>query len=130
MNESRQLKNKAERESFLENYRAWELWKEMPELELKFYRYAIISTGAVIIATEYVSTYHDWQTKTYKDRTEVKYHLILLPSDKFYSNSTYRYPGKEYRHFELEGISKSNLVRYLTETKPNIESWLIEESGK
>ena len=39
-----QLKNKAEREKFLESYREWELWKEIPELELKFYRYAFVST--------------------------------------------------------------------------------------
>lgn len=47
-----QLKNKAEREKFLENYKSWGLWKEVPELELKFYRYEF-PNGTVLIATEY-----------------------------------------------------------------------------
>lgn len=48
------LKNKQERENFINNYKAWGVWKEVPELNLKFYRYEL-PTGAVIIVTEYMT---------------------------------------------------------------------------
>lgn len=60
-----QLKNKNEREKFLCNYKAWELWKEIPELELKFYRYEF-PNGTVLIATEYACMkFANWGPKGY-----------------------------------------------------------------
>ena len=122
------LKNKTQREKFLGNYKKWGLWKEIPELELKFYRYAIISTGSVIIATESVTDQYSWNKKCYKPGTDVKYHLILSANDSYLpGDSTWRPAACEYRHFELDGISITSLVKYLTSVNPNIEDWLLED---
>ena len=52
------LKNQTERKEFLNNYKAWELFKEIPEIEVKLYRY-VFPNGTVIIATEYASFAYD-----------------------------------------------------------------------
>lgn len=43
--------NKEERMSFLKDYTKWQLYKEVPEFDLKFYK-ANLSNGTYIIATE------------------------------------------------------------------------------
>lgn len=53
-----QLKNKIERENFLKNYKSWELFKEIPEIEVKLYRY-VFPNGTVIIATEHAIFVYD-----------------------------------------------------------------------
>lgn len=115
-----QLKNKAERERFLENYKAWELWKEIPEIEVKLYRYAFISTGAVIIATEYPSfKYAGFGVKgaEYTKSTDVKYHLILRNGDSYTSG----YFSNSYKLYNPCGDSKSSIIDYLTKIKPEVE---------
>lgn len=108
-----QLKNKAEREKFLENYKAWELWKEIPELELKFYRYAFVSTGAVIIATEYpCRNFVDFRQGhcLYEKGVSVEYSLILREGDSFKPKS---YSESEFLYYKPEGERKSTLLEYL-----------------
>ena len=112
-----QLKNKTQREEFLNNYRTWELWKEIPELELKFYRY-VFPNGTTIIATEYACMVFDgWHKATkYKKSTSVKYHLLLSDSDN------YKIPYEEhaYRVYNPTGDSKTAIIEYLTKTKPEV----------
>ena len=112
------LKNKAERERFLEEYRSWELWKEIPELELKFYR-KVLPNGTQIIATEHACMVFDsWHNKVskYKKSTSVKYHLLLSDGD----NYKVQYEEHAYRVYNPSGDSKSAIDEYLTKTKPEV----------
>ncbi len=113
-----QLKNKAERERFLENYRSWGLWKEIPELELKFYRKEL-PNGTRIIATEYAYMRFEGFDKggyVYKKDDSVKYHLLLSKTD----NYNERYSVNEFRLFNPSGNSKSSIIEYLMKTKPEV----------
>lgn len=112
------LKNKKQREEFLNNYRNWELWKEIPELDLKFYRYRL-PNGTVIIATEYACMkFADYRNGhfEYEKSTSVRYHLILSEADKYkieHSNTAYKY-------YNPSGDSISSIIQYLAETKPEV----------
>ena len=109
-----QLKNKAQREEFLDNYRSWELWKEIPELEVKLYRYAFINTGAVIIATEYpCQKFADYRVGSfeYKKGTNVNYSLILREGDSF--KTQYSYFDNDFMYYKPTGERKSTLLEYL-----------------
>lgn len=113
-----QLKNKIEREKFLENYREWELWKEVPELELKFYRF-ILPNGTVIIATEYACiklTSFEGHKCCYGKAVAVIYHLLLSDGDKFKNTC---YVG-DYKFYNPSGDRKSTIIKYLTDTKPEV----------
>ncbi len=114
------LKNKAERERFLENYRNWELFHEVPELELKFYRYTF-PNGTVIIATEYAcmkfADYTSQHHFVYEKSAAVRYHLILDEKDKFDTG----YSDTAHKLYNPSGDSKSTIIEYLTKTKPDIE---------
>ena len=103
------LKNKQERENFINNYKAWGVWKEVPELNLKFYRYEL-PTGAVIIVTEYM-TYIGYK-KTYV--TSKKFCLILPEDDEYTKEHTY---GAEYlrtytRRNPCASIKRAHAVKY------------------
>ncbi len=115
-----QLKNKTEREQFLANYKTWGIWKEIPELKLKFYRYEL-PNGTVIIATEYACMefvdYTPQHHFKYKKSTAVRYHLILDKKDKFDTG----YSDTSYKLYNPSGDSKSSIIDYLTKTKPEIE---------
>lgn len=113
-----QLKNKGERERFLEEYRSWELWKEIPELELKFYR-KVLPNGTVIIATEHACmVFANWGPNgcKYKKSRSVKYHLLLAESDGYKP----QYLEHEFRLYNPTGDSKTAIVEYLTKTKPEV----------
>lgn len=113
-----QLKNKTQREEFLNNYKAWELWKEIPELELKLFRKGL-SNGTVIIATEHACMKFIAFTKTeakYKKSTSVKYHLLLSDKD----NYKVQYEEYAYRVYNPTGDSKTAIINYLTATKPEV----------
>ena len=121
-----QLKNKAERERFLENYKNWELMHEVPELELKFYRYTF-PNGTVIVATEYANmkvVRYDGHKGIYEKSTDVRYHLILSEGDNF-KNSCFIF---EYKLYEPSGNSKSSIIEYLTKTKPEIKDTAGEKN--
>ena len=114
-----QLKNKVERERFLEEYKDWELWKEIPELELKFYR-KVLPNGTVIIATEHACMRFDSfspRGNKYKKARDVKYHLLLAKDDEY----KVEYLEHAYKLYNPSGDSKTAIVEYLTKTKPDIE---------
>ena len=113
-----QLKNKKEREGFLEEYNSWELWKEIPELELKFYR-KVLPNGTQIIATEHARMVFDHFSPSgskYKKSRTVKYHLLLSDNDGY----KVEYFEHEYRLYNPTGDSKTAIVEYLTKTRPEV----------
>lgn len=112
-----QLKNKTERDNFLTDYRSWELWKEIPELEIKLYR-KVLPNGTAIIATEHACMVFDGWRKVskYKKSTMVKYHLLLSDGD----NYKVSYEEHAYRMYNPSGDSKSSIIEYLTKTKPEV----------
>ena len=113
-----QLKNKTQREEFLEKYRNWELWKEIPEIEVKLYRHKF-ENGTGIIATEYASMrFAGWEkgSSYYEKGTDVNYHLILAEGDSF--KTEYRHANKFY---SPSGDGKSTIIKYLTETRPEVQ---------
>ena len=115
-----QLKNKKQREEFLENYKSWELWKEIPELELRFYR-KVLSNGTVIVATEYASmkiANYDGHKAIYKKSNDVIYHLILSDNDNY--KVSYSYVLYEHKLYSPTGDSKTSIINYLTTTKPEV----------
>ena len=112
------LKNKTERENFLKNYKSWELFKEIPEIEVKLYRY-VFPNGTAIIATEHaIFTYDRFESgrSYYKKITAVKYHLILSETDD-YRNSTFL---NEYKLYNPTGDSFTTIVKYLTVRRPEV----------
>lgn len=114
------LKNRTEREQFLENYKSWEFWKEIPELELKFYRYTF-PTGTVIIATEYACIrWADYDNVNHrhihKKGVDVNYHLILSESETFKK----QYSETAYKFYNPSGDGRSSIIEYLTKTNPEI----------
>ena len=114
-----QLKNKTEREKFLEDYRSWELWKEIPELELKFYRKSL-SNGTVIIATEYACMKFlnfNRGNFEYEKSTGVNYHLLLDSSETFKAQYS---DENSFKFYNPSGDRKGSIIEYLTKVKPEV----------
>ena len=108
----RQLRNKKEREAFLENYQQWGVWKEIPELRVQFYKYDL-PNGARIIAQTYVHppvSYLSYKKDTY---VIAEYALIVPKGDDF--KGSY---GQEYTFYRPNGASKTVIIDYLTAKKP------------
>ena len=117
------FKNKKEREEFLKHYELWELWKEIPEIEVKLYRYAFIKTGAVIVATEYSKMeFASFGAKgaEYKKARDVKYHLFLREGDSGYRCD---YIPNEYKLYNPAGDSKSAIIDYLAKVRPEDDEY-------
>ena len=108
----RQLRNRNEREAFLEAYQKWGVWKEIPELRVQFYKYDL-PNGARIIAQTYVHP----PVSYYKHRTEeyivAEYALIVPEGDDFHGAY-----GQEYTYYRPNGASQTVLIEYLTAKKP------------
>lgn len=112
------LKNKTEREEFLDNYKSWELFKEIPEIEVKLYRY-VFPNGTAIIATEHASFTYDRSENgrtIYKKITAVNYHLLLSETDDFSGGTFFN----EYKCYNPTGDSKSAIIKYLTVKRSEI----------
>ena len=112
------LKNQAQRKEFVENYKKWGLWFEVPELEMKYYRF-ILPDGTQIIVSKYKNRYYDYLSKTNKERYLVHYHLVVSENIKW-PNTSYT-GGNEFKRFSPNGCGISTIVKYLTDTKPEIE---------
>lgn len=94
------FKNDTERAAFLSDYTKWELFKEVPELTLRFFRVQL-TDKTYIIATEY--EYH-----TYKDKFEKSVIRCLInPQDK---NS--RYSPSNDTHSTLVDHLRTNKLGY------------------
>ncbi len=101
------LKNRTERENFIKNYGKWGVWKEIPELKLKYYRY-MLPNGAYIIITEYSISIPYRQTT----QENIKYHLLLSKTDEYRDNY-----GQCYTDFDPDGCSLNKIVDYLTKNR-------------
>lgn len=117
----RQLRNKKEREDFLENYQQWGVWKEIPELRVQFYKYDL-PNGARIIAQTYVHppvSYLSYKKDTY---VIAEYALIVPKGDDFHGAY-----GQEYTYYRPGGASKTVIIDYLTAKKPLVH---FEPNGR
>ena len=113
----RQLRNKQEREAFLENYACWGVWKEIPELRVRFYKYDL-PNGARIVAQTYVHPPISYIPGRNQEYTVAEYALLLPEGDDFRGQY-----GQEYTFYSPNGASKSTLIAYLTEKKPWVASY-------
>lgn len=112
------LKNKAEREKFIKDYKSFELFKEIPEIEVKLYRKEL-NNGAVIIVTEYQSYVYSFEDNEYRKCSTVQYHLILPQEDEYQKNTYY---GKnEFSTYKPSGHSIGTIIDYLTKNRDLIE---------
>lgn len=115
----RQLRNKQEREAFLENYACWGIWKEIPELRVRFYKYDL-PNGARIVAQTYVHPPIPHIPDRNQEYMVAEYALLLPEGDDF--RGQYEY-GHEHTFYRPNGASKSTLIAYLTEKKPLVVSF-------
>ena len=113
----KRLRNKQEREAFLDNYARWGIWKEIPELRVRFYKYDL-PNGARIVAQTYVHppiSYLSYQKEEY---TVAEFALLLPKGDEFRGQY-----GQEYTFYRPNGASKTAIIAYLTETKPMVADY-------
>ena len=109
------MKNKAEREQFLKNYKEWEKLDSYPLLGLEFYRH-VFRNGATVIVTEYQRARGDGTQYTVS-----KYHLILLEDDgydPFGMNSGHA--PSEFLTYTLEGCGITTIVDYMTKKRDEV----------
>lgn len=96
------LKNKEAREKWLDSYNDWGVWLEVPQLELKVYKFTFANGHSV-----FVSLSHFFNDMTYnKDKrcTLIRYHLINDKVD----------------FFDLSGVAKTYVLNYMTEKSKEI----------
>lgn len=110
------LKNKQERELFLNSYTQWEEWKTIPELGLTFYRWQF-ENGDTFIVTEYQLPI----TKYNSLFVGQKYHLLLNKNNHGKTDNHIYYP-EEFFHYSPNGSGMSTLIEYLTKNRDNLES--------
>ena len=108
------LKNKAEREAFIEDYRRWDIWHSIPEFDFRIYGY-IFQNKAMITVTEY-KEYHAWK-KEYV--TNHRYCLILPENDDYVDSSSVC--GEDYhKTYTPKGCGMGTVVDYMTKNKSGI----------
>lgn len=110
----RPLRNKQEREDFLAHFENWGVWKEIPELRVRFYKYDL-PNGARIVAQTYVHPPIKYLSYSQEERTVAEYALLLPPDDDYRGKY-----GQEYTFYRPNGASKSTIIDYLTEKKPMV----------
>ena len=110
----KRLRNKQEREAFLDNYARWGIWKEIPELRVRFYKYDL-PNGARIVAQTYVHPPISYLSYKKEEYTVAEFSLLLPKGDEFRGQY-----AQEYTFYRPNGASKTTIVAYLTETKPMV----------
>ncbi len=110
----RPLRNKQEREDFLAHFENWGVWKEIPELRVRFYKYDL-PNGARIVAQTYVHPSIKYLSYSQEEHTVAEYALLLPPDDDYRGKY-----GQEYTFYRPNGASKSTIIDYLTEKKPMV----------
>ena len=119
------LKNKTERERFVNDYKDWtnnrgnrlDVWKSVPKLGLTFYRYAF-ANKAVLIVTEYMEykTIYEGYKPCGKDYVTRHKLCLILPENDEYSDS-FVMGGIYHRTYTLDGCSMGTVVDYMTKNK-------------
>lgn len=89
------LKNNDQRKAFIENYREWPVWLEVPETQETYYRYDF-PDGSSIVVKEY-KRWKEWfaNNKYYSDKTPDSFdntYYLLKPGYHYFhdcqSNAT------------------------------------------
>lgn len=110
------LKNKQEREQFLNSYTQWEEWKTIPELGLTLYRWQF-ENGDTFLVTEYEIPI----TKYSRHLVGQKYHLLLNKNNHGKTDKYMPYPETFYK-YNPNGCGMSTLIEYLTKNRDNLKS--------
>lgn len=94
------LKNNDQRRAFLESYRSWPVWFDVPQAEETYYRYILPDSSAIVIC-EY-KQYVEWKKKYTDENPESVYQMGFLLE-----------PG--YHHLHDCKASDTELVKKLME---------------
>lgn len=107
--ETVRFNNNDEREKFLKDYLSWELFAEVPELTLKFYR-AKLSDESYVVATRSEFNYSQTFSNFYNsDPTRIDVDVKYTLFD----------PNNKYSRYLLSGISKTSIIEHLRSKKLN-----------
>lgn len=90
------LKNEKARKTWLDGFRSWGVWLEVPQVDKTFYRFDF-ANGAALIA-EISAGYNDWYDGSVHEYERVEYSLIDDKHPKFNSH----------------GISNTEVIKWLT----------------
>ena len=106
------MKNKTEREEFLHNYKAWDLFAVIGGIGLRFYQ-VTLANGAKIVATENeVIRYNDERS------VSVRYRLLLPETEDYSPYDVHSgISTNEFKTYSPTGHSVSQIVDYLTKRK-------------
>lgn len=97
------LRNKAEREQFLDGYKLWGVWLSVPELDLICYKYKFANGDELVVTESYCycsDCYNDD-----KKVLQVRYHLRDNDKRNF---------------FDLSGTAKTYVLEYMTNKSKEI----------
>lgn len=78
------LRNKEERERWLNEFRNWGVWLDVPEASKKFYRYDLRNGCSIIV--EVGAAYSDWTNGTVKEYEQTTYAIIDEKHQKYNSS--------------------------------------------
>lgn len=95
--EKLELKNKAAREAWLNDFRSWGVWLEVPELSVKYYRYEF-RNGAAITVTVGLEYWDAWST-----RKGIAHERIV-----------YTIQDDQHEKFAIDGVSKTYVLDWLS----------------
>lgn len=97
------LRNKEERERWLNSFRNWGVWLDVPEVDKKFYRYDLKNHCAIVveIGVEYMDAYSSIRGKTHE-------HI------------TYSIIDSEHTQFNSQGDSFTMVIQWLTKYSKEI----------
>lgn len=90
------LKNEKARKTWLDGFRSWGVWLEVPQVDKTFYRFDF-ANGAALIA-EISAGYNDWYDGSVHEYERVEYSIIDDKHPKFNSH----------------GISNTEVIKWLT----------------
>ena len=121
-----ELKNKTEREAFVNGYKNWtdrkgkplDVWKSVAALDLLFYRYQF-ANGAALIVTEYKEyrTVYKNHKPCGKDYVSRNRFCLILPETDSYVDTSSTSGANYHRTYTLEGCSLGTIVDYMTKQK-------------
>lgn len=92
------FRNDAERKQWLDNFKDWGVWLDVPDVGKTFYRYDFIN-GCALIVEVGIEYYQDWQAGYAYTPHEWKHYSII---------------NNERQTYDSHGISYSYIVQWLT----------------
>lgn len=92
------LHNKEQREEWLNNFRSWGLWLDVPEVSKKFYRFNFINGCSIIVEVGIYYYAYYCGSSAGKAQEKISYSII----------------DKEHKFFNSDGDSFTNVIQWLT----------------